>query len=66
MLWFCGLYITQMGGLLFIALVASFLYPEKILVTFLGKLRVPLGPLAGNSWMQVAIAFGLHRLFCQI
>lgn len=58
----CGFYITILGIFLFCGLIASIYAPEEVLKLLLGKLRTPFKSVAGSSWAQVAVAFGMHRL----
>jgi hypothetical protein len=58
----CGLFVTLLGLVLFLAMVYSFAFPERALSLLLGDLKVPLKAVAGSSWAQVAVAFGMHRL----
>jgi uncharacterized BrkB/YihY/UPF0761 family membrane protein len=57
----CGLFITLLGVILMGAMVFSIVAPEQALRLLLGKMRVPFKSVAGSSWAQVAVAFGMHR-----
>jgi fumarate reductase subunit C len=59
----CGFFITLLGVLLMGAMFFSFIAPEQALHLILGKMRVPFKSVAGSSWAQVAVAFGMHRSF---
>ena len=61
----CGIFITLLGLFLFVGLFASIIAPEEVLKLLLGKLKVPFKSVAGSSWAQVAVAFGMHR-FCHL
>jgi hypothetical protein len=58
----CGLFVSLLGAVLFLAMAYSIAFPEHALKLLLGDLKIPLKAVAGSSWAQVAVAFGMHRL----
>lgn len=57
----CGIYVTVLGLALFVLMFASIYQPEFMLNLLIGKMRIPFKSVAGSSWAQVAVAFGMHR-----
>jgi hypothetical protein len=56
----CALGQIAVGVFLFALLAASLYDADSVLVNFLGFPRASLSSLAGNSWAQCAVAFGMH------
>jgi hypothetical protein len=56
----CGLYIATTGVVLFCSMLYSIYNPESALLLLIGQGHYPLSPLAGSSWAQVALTFGMH------
>lgn len=57
---FCGLFIATMGTLLFCGLLYSLYDSNSAILLLIGEHHSPLSPLAGSSWAQAAITFGMH------
>lgn len=59
LLW-CGYVEILIGVFLAVLLTGSLLDADGFLTSFLGFPAASLGRLAGNSWAQAAVAFGMH------